>query len=95
MNTCCGCPMCQRSIGLKIERLFMRRPEWLELYDVQELAELSWVDDNLYLLVFGRMVALGLILESRAPDEEPPVYLLARCMVSAQALAASVERWAA
>lgn len=80
MKTHCDCALCQRSIGLMIERLFVRRPEWLGLYDVKVLAGLDWVDDDLYLLVFGRMVELGLLLMCGAPDEGHPVYLLARCM---------------
>lgn len=80
MNTCCGCKTCQRSIGLMIERLFVRRPAWLSLWDVKALAGLSWADHDLYLLVFGRMVELGLLIKSNAPGEECPVYLLARCM---------------
>lgn len=90
----CTCAICRRTIRRQIEWLFVQEPRWLGEYSIRYYGRLGWVPLRFFRHILGRMVLLGILVKS-VPDEsgpdEYPRYLLARCMVPAQVLAASTE----
>lgn len=89
---CCTCPMCRRSIRRMIERYYDLHPSWIGVSDLREAAGLSWLDFDLYLLVFRGMVKLGQLVQSYGPGGPYPLYISGRVLVPAQVLAETVER---
>ena len=73
-----NCELCDLSVRLEIESVFMRERRWMGIYIVRHQGNLGWCPMPDYVRVFTRMVRAGLLIVSFGQGDQFARYLLAR-----------------
>ena len=78
MKPGCDCQMCRWQIRHDIAAVFERERRWLGMYQVLTRVHIGWAKGAIWYSVWTELKNRGLLIESFAPDDTYPRYLLAR-----------------